>query len=518
MKLLKKILVSAAVVFLAACGGGGGDPGTPSGGGANQPPGSLSVQVYKGDESVAVNSFRTSDTDIHAKAVLKDKSGQPLPNVIVRFSESGVGLLTFVPDSATALTNSSGIAEVDLKATGPSALGATTIVATAAVNDREGNPVELKGESNLSISAAVVADPQSVARAINFTAANPADRSIVIAGSGGNGRSETALLTFTVVDAQGDPVKGVIVDFSAVPVDSVMLSTLEGKTNAEGQVTASVSSKSSPTSVVINAQVRGRPISTQSDTLTVTTDVATQRGFDLTATKFNLDYDLSGDNSTLNVRIVDRNGNPVTDGVAVVARTDFGRVGSSTRGGCTTTNGACSVAYEVQNPRPVDGVPVTVVFSAQTGQGAEISDSLQLWVTSVRWLNLYNDRNATAPVNSLNLSLADAKACKFGGVRLFVGTAAGFAAPAGTTISVRSRNEKATPSIVAGSPTLDRASTRTAIEISSSGKVGTNQPTRDDWVFEFTAGPSKSVRTIEIPIQVPACPDPKSEPGTTPAP
>ncbi|WP_207838809.1 Ig-like domain-containing protein, partial [Pseudomonas sp. 43(2021)] len=157
--------------------------------------------------------FKTSDLDIHAKAVLKDKSGQPVPNAIVTFSEHGSGLLTFMPESATALTTSSGIAEVDLKATGATSLGATQVVATASLNDRNGTPVEMTGSANLSVTAAVVADPQSVARASNFTAANPADRSIVIAGSGGTGRSETALLTFTVVDAQGAPIKGVIVDF-----------------------------------------------------------------------------------------------------------------------------------------------------------------------------------------------------------------------------------------------------------------------------------------------------------------
>ncbi|AVO48598.1 hypothetical protein C6568_04425 [Melaminivora suipulveris] len=506
MKLVKKIFLCAAVALVGACGGGGGDPGTPGGGGANQPLGTLSVQLYKSDEPAAVNTFKTSDLDIHAKAVLKDKSGQPVPNAIVTFSENGSGLLTFMPESATALTNSSGIAEVDLKATGATSLGATQVVATASLNDRNGTPVEMTGSANLSVTAAVVADPQSVARAINFTAANPADRSIVIAGSGGTGRSETALLTFTVVDAQGAPIKGVIVDFNAVPADSVVLSTPEGKTNSEGQVVASVSSKSRPTSVVINAQVRGRPISTQSDTLTVTTDVATQRGFDLSASKFNLDYDLSGDSSTINVRIVDRNGNPVTDGVAVVARTDFGRVGSASRGGCTTANGKCSVDYEVQNPRPADGVPVTVVFSTQTGQGTEISDSLNLWVTSVGWLNLYESRTAATPfLGPVSLQRTDPETCKFGTFALWVGTPKGFAAPAGTTISARSRTDLAAPTIVAGSPTLDRASSRTLVEFSATGKEG-NPAGVDTWVVQFAAGPSKTLHAVELALNVPACP------------
>ncbi|WP_158000170.1 Ig-like domain-containing protein [Melaminivora alkalimesophila] len=474
----------------------------------------MSVQVFKGsgDAESAVNAFTSSDLDIHARAILRDRGGQPVPNAIVTFSETGSGLLAFVPESATALTDHNGKAEVDLKAASISSLGATQIVASASLPDRSGNQVEVIGSQNVAISAAVAADPQSVATAINFTEANPSDRSIVIAGSGGNGRSETALLTFTVVDSKGAPIKGVIVDFNVVPAGSVTLNTADERTDSSGRVTASVSSKAQPTSVIVNATVRGRNISTQSDTLTVTTDVATQRGFDLSASKFNMDYDLSGDSSTVNVRIVDRNGNPVSDGVAVVAQASFGRVGSSSRGGCTTQNGVCSVDYQVQNPRPADGIPVDVVFSTQTGQGTQISDSLQLWVTSVSWLNLYASSNTTVPFSGpLNLSVADVEACKFNGVAMFVGTPRGFAAPAGTTITVRSRSGVSTPSIVAGSPTLDRAGGRTLVEFAASGKSG-GAAGSDVWVIQFTAGPSKTVKTIELPVSVPACPKPEPAP------
>lgn len=105
---------------------------------------------------------------------------------------------------------------------------------------------------------------------------------------------EIAPLTFTVVDSSGSPLQDVVVDFTAVPADSVTLNASSGTTNASGQVIATVNSKSSPTSVIIKAAVRDRSsISTQSDTLTVTTGVATPSGFDLSASKFNLDYDLT---------------------------------------------------------------------------------------------------------------------------------------------------------------------------------------------------------------------------------
>lgn len=509
MKFLGRIAAIASLLLLAACGGGGGNPGTTGGGGGGSTggattSGTVTVQAYSlvGGVETAVNSFSSSDSTVHAKATVKDKSGNAVANAIVTFSENGSGLLAFLPESATALTNSTGVAEIDLKAATLASQGATQLVATAAVTDTAGVETTFTGTQNLSISGAAVQDPQAVATTINFTSAMPSDKSIVIAGAGGNGRSETALLTFTVTDSSGSPLKGVAVDFTAIPAGSVTLNTPNGTTNSSGQVTATVNSTPLPTSVIIKATVRGRSISTQSDTLTVTTGVATQAGFDLSASKFNMDADLSGDSSILTVRIVDANGNPVADGVPVTAQTNFGSVGSSDRGGCTTVNGSCTVEYKVQNPRPVDGTPVTVVFSTQTGQGAEISDTLNLWVTSVGWLRLYQ---SGIPVTNLSLAVADPAACKFTGVTFQLGTPGGFAAPAGTTVTVSSINELSKPAVTFGSPTLDRASGRTQLTLSVSGTSGSTGGT-DRWLFTFTAQPSKTVSTLELPVTVPACP------------
>ena len=458
------------------------------------------VQAYKG--STSLKSFAASDLTVYAKATVKDESGNTVPDAIVTFSDSA-GLLAFVPASKTALTNSEGVAEIDIKATTANSLGATQLAAEATVKSAaDGSEVSLKGTQNLSITAATAQDPQAEATAINFKGSVPSDKSIVIAGSGGNGRSETALLTFAVVDANGSPIKGVAVDFNVVPAGAVTLNTQTGTTNSSGEVTASVNSKSQPTAVTVNATVRGHSIYAVSDTLTVTTDVVTQRGFDLSASKFNMDADLSGDSSTLNIKIVDQFGNPVADGVPVVATTDFGRVGTSSRGGCTTSNGGCSVPYEVQNPRPADGTPVNVVFSTQTGQGAVVSNTLNLWVTSVGWLGLYQ---AGAPVTNLSLTVVDPAACKFAGVAFQLGTPGGFAAPAETTVEVSSANGISTPAVTSGSPTLDRASSRTTLMLSASGKSG-SAAGNDQWIFKFTAKPSKTVSVLTLPVSVPACP------------
>lgn len=511
MKVVGKIATIASLLWLVACGGGGGNASKPDDGTGPGANGTLTVQAYGtvAGADAAISNFASSDLTVHAKATLKDKAGAGIANAIVKFSESGAGILTFAPESATALTNASGIAEVELKASSLTALGATQLVAEAAITDKTGAEVTLSGKQNVSVSAAVIQDPQAVATALNFKGAVPADQSIVIAGAGGNGRSETALLTFTVVDNSGAPIKGVVVDFSVVPAGAVVLNTTSGTSNSSGEITASVNSKSQPTSVIVKATVRGRNIGSQSDTLTVTTGVSTQLGFDLSASKFNLDADLSGDSSTLNVKIVDKNGNPVADGVPVVAQTPYGRVGTSGRGGCTTTNGGCSVEYQVQNPRPDDGVKVPVVFSTQTGQGTLISDTLHVWVTSVGDAALYDASGKLA--TSVTLPLLDPKACKFGSTTLYIGTPKGLATPAGTVIAVRSTSELTSPTIVDGTPTLDRAAGRTALTVTASGKAGTAAGT-DTWSFKFTAAPSKTVSGYDLKVNYPECP--KEEPET----
>src|SRR5690606_9408061 len=152
--------------------------------------------------------------------------------------------------------------------------------------------------------------------------------SIVIAGAGGNGRSETAVLQYKVVDAAGAAVAGVRVAFEAIPAAAVTLNSANGKTDANGIVAASVSSTNKPTSVVVKASVIGSEQVTQSDTLTVTTGPATAAGFDLSASQYVLNRSVSGESSDIRIAVVDENGNPVADGFPVVTTTIYGRVGT----------------------------------------------------------------------------------------------------------------------------------------------------------------------------------------------
>ena len=499
MRVTKFLTAVLFVSQLMACGGGGGDPGSSgSGTDGSAQAGVIALKIVSGgsDSTTATYSITASEKTARAKVLLTDRSGSPVANSIVTFEESGVSLLKFSPESKTALTNKNGEAEIDVEALSTTSIGATTVVATAILEKGEA-----KGSQNLAVTSAVVigVDPQTVASALNFVSVDPSDKSIVIAGSGGNSRSESAILKFKVVDKNGDPVKDVLVNFSVVPSDAVKLNISSAKSNNDGVVTTSVSSKSTPTAVIIRASVNGRDIFSQSDQLTVTTGVAVARGFDLSASKFNLNTDLSGDNSTIRIGVIDANGNPVSDGVPVISTSDFGRVGTSGRGGCTTSNGICNVEYQIQNPRPADGQLINVTVSTQVGSGLQISDSIQLTATSVSWLDLYNDMQ-TDIITHLSPVSWDAK-CK-ATVTGFIGTNNRFPAPAGTTIELKPVSDIVTATVRSGSPTLDKAFSRTRVafqfELQDAVAAGSTQIE-----LKFTAG--NSVSSVFKTISYPAC-------------
>lgn len=126
---------------------------------------------------------------MRARANVKDPFGNAISNVIVTFSESGPGLLVFMPGSATALTNSAGVAEIDFEGCNRDVAGGNTACRNDRRDQQNGTEVSLVGRQNVAISGGVVQNPQAAASAINFTNVAPSDKSIVIAGAGGNGRS-----------------------------------------------------------------------------------------------------------------------------------------------------------------------------------------------------------------------------------------------------------------------------------------------------------------------------------------
>jgi protocatechuate 3,4-dioxygenase beta subunit len=257
--------------------------------------------------------------------------------------------------------------------------GKATLAATVPTNNGTVQTVYRdKGCANndtITVSAAGVAKSASAtltiappaAASVQFVGASPTNQSIVIQGQGGNGRTETATLTFKVVDIFGNPLAGKLVNFTTAST-SVKINKASDTTDATGQVVTTVNSGSVPTSFRVQATLPGTAtnggadISTLSDSIVVTTGLPVQRAFSLSSGSFNVEGWTLDNPSATNVQVMlaDAFGNPVPDGTPVVFQTNMGAIGSSDKGGCNTVNGVCSVAFRTQAPRAATpGLPAT---------------------------------------------------------------------------------------------------------------------------------------------------------------
>lgn len=525
MKIHNCVLAIVMAAALAACGGGGGSSGTPAfgggtGGGTDAGTGGgtvtpatyvmqLQLQTSAGVD-IASNSFAASDT-VKLLATLKTSAGVAAANEVVTFAESGSGLLQLTPAAATALTNANGVAIIEATAKTLESLGATTVSATASIAG-----TAYSAARNLAVTGApnVGVDPQTLAKNMTFVESVPDDLSIVIKGSGGAGRSESALLRFKVVDGMGTAVAGARVAFEVNLPDQVSLNNATGITDASGIVSAYVSSLASPTTVVVKATVIDTSVISQSGVLTVTTDTAVPAAFDLSASKYGLDLGLSGDSTDITVRVGDANGNPVANGFAVVATTIYGVVGTSDRAGCLTTNGECSIRYQVQNPRPADGVPIPVVvtgqaYSSTKGQHVTISDTIYLYGLSARTVNLY-DINGNREIVSSNFPSAtnvvwDAATCT-GVWNGFLGSPAGLSAPRDSVFSVTSHTRQVTAAVTSGSPIGNTPVRRTPVSLKFTLTDATSAGQAN---LSFTVAPTGSLaQDFAAVLSYPACTPP----------
>jgi hypothetical protein len=202
------------------------------------------------------------------------------------------------------------------------------------------------------------------AASVQFESASPSGQSIVIKGQGGNGRTETAALKYRVVDIFNHPLSGATVDFTS-STTAVTVNKDRDTTDANGEVITTVNSGTTATTFRVKAALHDNAsVFTWSDSIVVTTGLPVQRAFSLSAGKYQLDSTMESNPTTpatnINVMIADINGNPVPDGTPVVFQTNMGSIGSSSQGGCITTNGGCSVAFRMQDPRvAIPGLPAT---------------------------------------------------------------------------------------------------------------------------------------------------------------
>jgi hypothetical protein len=189
---------------------------------------------------------------------------------------------------------------------------------------------------------------------IAFLSAEPT--SIVLNGTGGQGKQETSTLTFQVKGALDNPLAQQEVSFSLDTVSGgISLNPLNGLTNSQGLITTQVTAGTVPAAVRVTAQASNSDasqiIQTQSDLLSINTGLPEQRSITLSASLLNPEADrISGLTSTIFAYLADNFNNPVPDGTTVNFTTEGGVIEPS----CNTTSGQCSVTWTSAEPRVAD--------------------------------------------------------------------------------------------------------------------------------------------------------------------
>jgi hypothetical protein len=227
---------------------------------------------------------------------------------------------------------------------------ASTTYTAAGCGGVDSITASLAGASAQATGSISIASPQ--ANAVTFVSATPT--LIVLRGTGGANRPETAEVIFQVVDGTGAPIAGISTALSlSTSVGGLSLSKSSALSDGDGQVKVTVSSGDVATSVRVIATIdngSGKTVATASDLITVTTGLPDQNSISLSvAGTFVVENGFVEDGITrsLNVRMADKFNNPVVDGTAAVFTTEYGAI----VGSCTTVAGTCSVLWNTQAPR-----------------------------------------------------------------------------------------------------------------------------------------------------------------------
>ncbi|MGI2046982.1 hypothetical protein [Shewanella oncorhynchi] len=237
-------------------------------------------------------------------------------------------------------------AELSTPVVAVNGIATSTYLAKGCVGDDAINISANVGGKSLTAKATVNVLPASVG-SIFFLEAVP--EVIRLKGTGG---AEASTVKFKVMDKNGIPVSNQRVNFSLnTEVGNITLDPEFATTNGQGVVQTVVNSGSVSTSVRVTAVVAGSTpaISSQSNQLVISTGLPDQDSFSLSASNLSPEgWDYDGIEVDVTARLADAFNNPVPDGTAVSFTTEGGVIASS----CQTINGACSVKWTSQNPRP----------------------------------------------------------------------------------------------------------------------------------------------------------------------
>ena len=199
---------------------------------------------------------------------------------------------------------------------------------------------------------------------IAFTSATPQ-----VVGLQGSGQTTNSTLVFTVADSNGAPVAdGIVVDFTINtlnggeyigPFDNTPTQSTAQTSGGAGLVTIGLTSGTVAGVVIVRATVNATSITAESSKISIGGGVADSAHLSLSTDKINLPgMVLDNVPATIQVLLGDRFGNyNVLKGTPVTFYAEAGTIDTSN---VTDENGATTVTFRTQNPRPyTDSVAIT---------------------------------------------------------------------------------------------------------------------------------------------------------------
>lgn len=302
--------------------------------------GATNVVMGSGSPFVeGVASVSTTDLSAGGTATvsvsIQDDSGNPFTQPVD---------VTF---SSTCATKSPAQAVISSPVSSSNGVATSTYRAEGCVGEDQINVTANAGGISLS-AVGTINVLQADVGSIVFVSATPENISIL-----GTGGTESSIVKFKVLDKNSNVVANQNVKFSLnTSAGGVKIDPLQATTDNEGFVQTVVTTGTVATSLRVTATVDNGAtpvISSQSSQLIVSTGIPDQDSFSLSATLLNAEgWDVDGTTVTITARMADAFNNPVPDGTTVSFTTE----GGSIQDACQTIDGACSVLWTSQLPRP----------------------------------------------------------------------------------------------------------------------------------------------------------------------
>lgn len=372
MNPIKIVSISLLSLAMAACGGGGGGPsGTSEEVETSEEieeavtVGTANIGRKSGDDFVSgelqldlstissggIANISASVVDITKNnELIKTQSYAIVFNSVCADKTPAKAL--FSADNNTVIT-STGNVEVSYTASG--CVGVDEITATLYEESAPTTP--------LATASADITVESAEFGAISFV--SNSETALSFTGIANSVLKSSNIVTFIVTDTFGNPIEGVDVSFalsSQSTASTASLASVKATTNAAGEAKTTVNAGTSHGLLSVIATTVITPDATKpTETVTkissslpisVSTGLASQSGFSISADKFSVDaYAFDGAVVKVNVRLNDHLHNPVPEGTIVNFTAESGSITSFC---AVDAEGACSVDWNSQGARPGD--------------------------------------------------------------------------------------------------------------------------------------------------------------------